>query len=139
DPPLVPTPGRPASVPKLLPFSIEAAYPARASRSGSCEDHACVAGRSLRSASAIAAPVIIAEELDIPEAGGRSEETVSRADRSGPKLSVRRARTVWTYRPQCPAGSAGGAPASRWSAPGNASVEASRVPGGPSAASARTV
>src|SRR5699024_2200129 len=107
DPPLVPTPGRPASVPKLLPFSIEAAYPARASRSGSCEDHACVAGRSLRSASAIAAPVIIAEELDIPEAGGRSEETVSRADRSGPKLSVRRARTVWTYRPQCPAGSAG--------------------------------
>lgn len=75
-------------------------------------------GREFRSASAIAAPVIIAEELDMPEAGGRSEETVSRAGRSGPKLSVSRARTVWTYRPQCPAGSVGGVWASNWSAPG---------------------
>src|SRR5690606_21232839 len=99
-------------------FSIEAAYPARLIRSGSCAVHVLEVLIPARSASAIAAPVIIAEELDIPEAGGRVEVTVRRAAGKGPKLSVSRARTVWTYRHQCPAGSAGIVPAARWRVPG---------------------
>ena len=118
EPPLVPTPGRPCSVPKLLPFSIEAAYPASATRSGIWPAQSSVAGSSLRSASAIAVPVMIAEELLMPEAGGRSEATVSRAGRSGPKLSVSRSSTVWAYRPQCPGGRCGSVPARSWSVPG---------------------
>src|SRR5699024_11133563 len=93
EPALVPTPGRPANALKVLPFSIEAAYPARLIRSGSCAVHVSEVLMPGRSASAIAAPVSIAEELDIPEAGGRVEATVRRAAGRGPKLSVSRART----------------------------------------------
>ena len=94
EPPKVPTPRAPVSDPRLMPFSMQARYPARSVTEVMFSCHAVFSRKPLWSIRVSATATTRAELDDMPEASGSVESMTSRAGRNSPKLRANRSITV---------------------------------------------